>query len=207
MVQTLILGPLGTNCYIYTDDSTGLTAVVDPGYPDQRLFAAVAGRQVSHILLTHGHADHILGAHELQMRTGAKVVCHPLECKRLDDPDQSLYNGIGIYTVPQPLLQASQTVDDGDQVQVGDTVFTVLHTPGHTDGSVCYLAPGLLFSGDTLFAGSYGRIDFPTGSGTQMTASFRKLCALPGDYRVLPGHDGETTLDMERAHNPLAVYP
>ena len=99
-------------------------------------------------------------------------------------------------------FQADRLFQDGDTFSVGQMHFTVLHTPGHTQGSVCYLVDHLLLSGDTLFAGSCGRVDFPTGNAAAMMASLRRLANLEGDYTVLPGHEGVTTLSRERRLNP-----
>ncbi len=205
-VQSLALGPLATNCYIVTDEKTERCAVIDPGFASKQLLKALEGMQVDMILLTHAHIDHIMGVHAVQEMTGAKLYVHENEAERLQNPDANLYNQMGCYNEPFLPLAADQFVADGDTLELGQTKIKVISTPGHTHGSVCYLAEKTLFSGDTLFCGSYGRVDFPTGSFSSMVDSFYRLTQLEGDYLVLPGHQETTTLQNERLMNPLARY-
>lgn len=205
-VQSLALGPLATNCYILTDEKTERCAVIDPGFASKQLLKALEGMQVDMILLTHAHIDHIMGVHAVQEMTGAKLYVHENEAERLQNPDANLYNQMGCYNEPFLPLAADQFVADGDTLELGQTKIKVISTPGHTHGSVCYLAEKTLFSGDTLFCGSYGRVDFPTGSFSSMVDSFYRLTQLEGDYLVLPGHQETTTLQNERLMNPLARY-
>lgn len=205
-VQSLALGPLATNCYIVTDEKTERCAVIDPGFASKQLLKALEGMQVDMILLTHAHIDHIMGVHAVQEMTGAKLYVHENEAERLQNPDANLYNQMGCYNEPFLPLAADQFVADGDTLELGQTKIKVISTPGHTHGSVCYLADKTLFSGDTLFCGSYGRVDFPTGSFSSMVDSFYRLTQLEGDYLVLPGHQETTTLQNERLMNPLARY-
>ncbi len=202
-VQTLMLGSLATNCFIvYTDD--GHVVAADPGGEPEKVLSFLKERNLSltKVLLTHGHWDHIAAVSELQKATGAEVYIHESDAEMLTDPHASLADWIepcgDWHTVTD-----YHTVKDGDVIEDGSVKFTVMHTPGHTKGSVCYLCEDILLAGDTLFYLSRGRTDFPGGSNAEMLESFRKLKALPGDYRVFPGHNELTTLDFERNHNPI----
>ena len=206
-IQTLTLGHLESNCYIVTDDQSGEIAVIDPGFLQRSLINAVtkAKDKIRLILLTHGHFDHLMGAAGVKELTGARVAIHALDADGLSDPRKSLavHAGANFYKKQTPLAP-DILLSDGDVLPLGSLRFQVLHTPGHTAGSVCFICSDVIFSGDTLFYESLGRTDFPTGSYEALAGSFKKLAALPGDYRVLPGHYEETTLAHERRYNPLA---
>ena len=194
-------GPLPTNCYMLTDESTGASAVIDPGFVNASLLKAVEEADVQAILLTHGHWDHIAGVAEIQKKTGAKLYIDAED--ELFLTDSALNLSVELTGRPLPPLKANVTVSDGDVIPLGNLRIHVLHTPGHTIGSCCYVVEGAIFSGDTLFKMSAGRTDFPTGSYPQLLASLKRLCALEGDYHVYPGHEWETTLGFERKHNPF----
>jgi hydroxyacylglutathione hydrolase len=190
-ISVLPLGSLDTNCYVVTDEKTNETAVIDPGDDGERLAETLGtlGLRVKFILLTHGHYDHVGGVKALREATGAPVYLHAAD---LTLPG-TITHGPLVYT---------NTYADGDSLALGSVRFAVLHTPGHTPGSVCLLAgDDVLFSGDTLFAGSCGRTDLPGGSMDDMLASLKKLAALPGDRTVYPGHGDNTTLGLERENN------
>lgn len=211
MLKRYVLGPLETNCYFYMDDISGESVVIDPAYPDGRFLKMLSRQRVKYILITHAHIDHIFGAAAVKEITGAKIVAHTLAAERLNDDGENLYNAFhgnigGIYNDDFRHVTADITVDTGECIQIGKTVFSALHTPGHTSGSVSYLTNNEIFCGDFIFAGSYGRIDFPSGSFADMTDSFRKLCSLDGDYMIYPGHREGTTLNNERRFNPLKAY-
>lgn len=193
------------------DDISGESVVIDPAYPDGRFLKMLSRQRVKYILITHAHIDHIFGAAAVKEITGAKIVAHTLAAERLNDDGENLYNAFhgnigGIYNDDFRHVTADITVDTGECIQIGKTVFSALHTPGHTSGSVSYLTNNEIFCGDFIFAGSYGRIDFPSGSFADMTDSFRKLCSLDGDYMIYPGHREGTTLNNERRFNPLKAY-
>lgn len=190
-IHTLTLGAYGTNCYIVHDSASRTCCVIDPGYTPEKVLDEVKtlGLTVEAILLTHGHFDHVGGVREIAAETGCDVY---LCADELTMPPQ--------ITAGQ--LYYTKTYDEGDTLHLGGLTISVIRTPGHTPGSVCLLIDDAMFSGDTLFAGSYGRTDLPGGSGAAMRASLRRLTELPTDYRVYPGHGIDTTLAEEKQYNP-----
>lgn len=199
-IRCLPLGALQANCYLLSDEE-GATAVIDPGDEAGTILETVRAGElaVEAILLTHAHFDHILAADELRRETGAPVYVYETDAPALADPRRSLTvlakGGAGP-------LRADHLLKDGEELRVGRLTVSVLHTPGHTPGSCCFLCGDALFSGDTLFAGSIGRTDFPGGDDQAMAASLRMLAALEPGIRVFPGHGESTTLSKERMENP-----
>ena len=201
-LDSLQVGMIGTNCYLLTDETAGnATAVIDPGGSADQILAHIRKNDldVKLILLTHGHFDHIGGVAAVKAATGAKVVISAEDAPMLTSSRKSL---AAFSFLSQAPAQADILVQDGDTVTLGGTVFTVLATPGHTPGGVCYIAEDCIFSGDTLFFCSCGRTDFPGGNSREIMDSLQKLAALPGDYTVYPGHDSATDMDYERKYNP-----
>ncbi len=200
-VQTIVGGPLPTNCYLLTDGASGVSAVVDPGFESAELDEALrAAGRVEAVLLTHGHFDHITGVRRAVELTGAKVYLDSAEMPLVAD---TLQNGSSLFFgVAVPPFRVDTLLKDGDVIPLGTLKIRVIHTPGHTAGGCCYLAGDALFSGDTLMRLDCGRTDLATGSGEQMRASLRKLAALPGDPHVYPGHGPESTLEYERRNSP-----
>lgn len=198
-IVTLHTTMLETGTYVVIND--GRAFVVDPGADAGRIIAAAEaeGAKIEWVLLTHAHFDHIGAAAALQ-REGAQIVLHRDDVKLIKSfQSLSVLAGVKVEHFTPDV-----TVAGGETLDVAGVSVKVIHTPGHTAGSVCYVAGDVIFSGDTLFALSYGRTDFPTGSFAQLKNSIiNKLFALEGDYKVLPGHEGPTTLDYERAHNPI----
>ena len=191
-IHVLQVGPIGTNCYLLEDENTHAAAVVDPGDETGRILAQARedGVEIKLILLTHAHYDHTTGVAELHKALpDAPVYLHPDDAARLGTP---VFPPLGMEPTPYK---------DGDVVRVGDIDVQVLHTPGHTPGGVCLMAGDVLFTGDTLFQGSMGRTDLPGGSYEQIMASLARLARLPGDFQVLPGHMGMSTLEAERKSN------
>ena len=193
---------LGTNMYLLTDAATGKQAIVDCPPIRTRQIAFLQENvtdKLEYILLTHGHFDHILGLGDMLELFGGKIVVHAADADCLHDREKALCRW-----EPAKKLDyyADITVKDGDEIRLGESVFKVLHTPGHTEGSVCYLCDGVLFSGDTLFKETCGRVDFPGGDAQKMMHSLQRLSSLAEDLRVLPGHNEETTLVHERKYNP-----
>ena len=199
-IRCLPLGALQANCYLLSDEE-GATAVIDPGDEAGTILETVRAGElaVEAILLTHAHFDHILAADELRRETGAPVYVYETDAPALADPRRSLTvlakGGAGP-------LRADHLLKDGEELRVGRLAVSVLHTPGHTPGSCCFLCGDALFSGDTLFAGSIGRTDFPGGADQALAASLRMLAALEPGIRVFPGHGESTTLSKERMENP-----
>ena len=189
-IYTLPLGQLETNCYLVADGD-GVAAVIDPAAAPERILqtARESSLTIQAILLTHGHFDHVGAVAGLSQALRCPVWMHENE---LTLPE---------YLTDGPLYY-TDGYGEGDTVTVGKLNFTVLHTPGHTPGSVCLRCGDALFSGDTLFAGSCGRTDFSGGSGSEMCRSLRRLAQLPGDLAVYPGHGEATTLARERRENP-----
>ena len=201
-VKRISVGELGTNCYIYCDEATGRCAIIDPGDFDDYLKKAIEQSgcdRFDYILLTHCHFDHVRGVSKVKELTGAKIAIFTSDAAGLRDIFinlSSLFTGRGeVY--PKPDIE----LFDREKFKVGDTEFTVMHTPGHTVGSCCFVAEGIIFSGDTLFRRSAGRTDFPGGSMTDLRNSLQRLADLEGDYQVYPGHDEPTTLAYERMYN------
>jgi glyoxylase-like metal-dependent hydrolase (beta-lactamase superfamily II) len=195
-IQSIPVGMIGTNCYVLGDESTKSLAIIDPGDDAKDIAAMVkrSGMEVKMILLTHGHFDHVTAVPELvKLYPDVPVYIHPKDLAQAQEPNQ-FSNGIG-------KIDAMRFYEDGDTVQLGDLTIQVLSTPGHTPGSVTLLCGDAMFSGDTLFAGSCGRTDFPGGSYKQMMESLRRLANLKGNYKVYPGHEGFSDLDRERRYN------
>ena len=159
----------------------------------------IGDTNLKYILLTHGHFDHIIGVKSVKEKYGAQVVISKEDEPMLNSAKLSL---AVFCNAPQNNVDADIIVKDGDEITLGKTKIKVMATPGHTSGSVCYIAENCIFSGDTLFYCSCGRTDFPSGSPEQMMSSLQKLKALDGDYKVYTGHNNLTTLDFERKNNP-----
>ncbi|MBQ4569358.1 MAG: MBL fold metallo-hydrolase [Ruminococcus sp.] len=203
-VKVFKVGVLATNSYLITDSETGKAAVIDPGFADKRLTAALEELEdgaLEYILLTHGHFDHIGAVSEYAARFGAKVVISALDAPFLSDNSLNLSGRLFRGIEP---MQADVTLNDNDTVSLGSTTLRFILTPGHTCGSGCYVSEEdrIIFSGDTLFYRSVGRTDFATSDPEAMLSSLHKLMSLQGDYRVLPGHDIETSISEERMYNP-----
>lgn len=201
-VERFPVGSLQANCWLVWDEQ-GHGVLIDPGDEAPRLLQALKQRQLAldAILLTHAHFDHMMAVPALQAATGAPLLVHEGEREALTDGTKSLT----VWAGRSCELTADRLLKEGDTVTVGDLRFAVWHTPGHTPGSCCFLAEGYLFSGDTLFAGTTGRTDFPGGSGTALRESLRRLSGLPEDVVLCPGHEGNSTIGRERKTNPFLV--
>ena len=195
-VKLLQVGPIGTNCYILEDETTGRAAVIDPGDEAGRIRRVLEEEkvEVEYILLTHGHYDHTGGVPELHRALpGAKIYIHRADA-----------NGAGSQLFPLAgQVEGLLYYDDGDKLTLGSLTIEVLHTPGHSRGGVTLKVGDVLFCGDTLFAGSMGRTDLAGGSYEEIMASLKRLGELEGDYHVCPGHDVTSTLERERQSNPF----
>lgn len=192
------VGPLATNVYVLADPASREAIAIDTAIPSLRWIAdELAARDWSLRLIvsTHGHWDHIGDNAAVAAHTGAPIAVHPLDRERLTSP-QPLW---APFEIP-PSVPAVELAEGG-VVRFGEITLEVLHTPGHTEGSVCLLArdAGLLLAGDTLFAGGWGRVDLPGGSAEAMAESLARLSRLEDDVRVLPGHGATSTIGRERA--------
>ncbi len=189
-ISILPLGPLETNCYVAADEQAKVCVVIDPGASGGQIAQTLGqmGLKCERIALTHCHYDHVGGVKALHEATGAPVSVPKADLAL----PESITAGPIFYT---------DTYEDGDSFTVGGMTFEVLSTPGHTPGSCCLKCGDVLFTGDTLFQGSCGRTDMAGGSLEEMYASLARLAKLEGDYRVLPGHGGDSSLDMERKYN------
>ena len=203
-IITLQVGALGTNSYIVYDEN-GVGAVIDPGDDAGGILdtARKNGVEITHILLTHGHCDHASGANQIKNKTGAKIVAHKAEVRCLADSAINLSSTFMCGGMPP--VHADLLVSDGDVIACGSMKFSVLHTPGHTTGSCCYIVDDNIFSGDTLFYREIGRVDFPTGSMESMEKSLRKLKRIEGEFMVYPGHEQKTALSEEKRSNPYMM--
>ena len=198
-VQRLVVGLIDTNCWIASDADGVPAVVIDPAGDADAILDALGDRPVEAVVLTHGHFDHLMAVPALIEATGAPLEVHRLDAGALADPALNLGGMAGVEPVA---LVPDIILEDGDEVRCGDTPLTVLHTPGHTPGSICLYAPGHLFAGDTLFADSVGRTDMAGGDARALAASIReKLAPLPDDTAVHPGHGGESTIGRERKRN------
>lgn len=202
ILETLELGDLQTNCYILGCNQTREALVIDPAAEAERIFAVLEkhGLRLTTIVFTHAHADHIAASGELKKATGAKILLHRDDAPLLADPQKNLTSWVDANLV---LPSADELLNDGDKVEVGAEIrLEVLHTPGHTPGGICLLGAGLLFSGDTLFAGAVGRHDLFGGDFKALIASLmNRLKPLPDDTKVYSGHGPESTMGIEKQEN------
>lgn len=200
-IHTLQLGELRANCYI-AETAPGRCVAVDIG-GQGRLFLeylTMKKLHLSKILLTHGHFDHIGGVEEVRKATGAEVYIHAADAMMLESEVYSLHNTMSV--MPFDPVRDYTAVYGDCYINDGDCEFRVIHTPGHSQGSVCYTCGDVMFSGDTLFCCSVGRTDFTGSDPHAMVSSLRRLYDLEGDYKVYPGHNDFTTLGYEREVNP-----
>lgn len=204
LIRRLMVGALQTNCYIVGSETTSEAAIIDPGGSADAILSEVKqhGLTVTLIINTHAHVDHIAANAEIQDATKAHLAIHDLDAASLTDPMASLSFFVGASsTSPTP----DQLLKAGDRIQVGTVSLEVLHTPGHTPGSISLWseAERVVFTGDALFSMGIGRTDFPGGSHETLIRSIReKLFSLPGDTTVYSGHGPETTIQQEKSSNP-----
>ena len=196
-------GPFAENTYVVVGPSGRRAMIVDPGIGSEPVLDAVRGRglSVELILNTHGHLDHVAGNAFFKRETGAPIALHPADLPLLKNVSkQGAMYGLSIEDSPP----ADCDLVEGVGLEFDGVTFEVIHTPGHTPGGVCLRRGDQMLVGDTLFAGSVGRTDFPGGDWDALVASIReKLFILPDDVRCLPGHEGETTIGRERRTNPF----
>jgi hydroxyacylglutathione hydrolase len=209
LIEGLVLGALETNCWLVADDAGGPLVVIDPAGDAEVLVAAIGRRPVAAVVLTHGHFDHLGAAAAVVDATGAPLLAHRLDAAAASDPWANGGLGFGFnYEAPEP----DRLLEDGDTLEAGRLTLSVLHTPGHTPGGICLFAAAPadgsdtphLFSGDTLFARSVGRTDFPGGDARALSRSIAtKLARLPLETTVHAGHGADTTIGREARANPF----
>ena len=203
-IKRLVLGLVRTNCYIVYTEDTKKAVIIDPAADSRRIMDEISALGVTPeaILLTHGHFDHMLAAESLKNGYQIPVCVHKADAELLRDAS---LNCSEQFLHMSYAISADEELEDGQSLRFLDGVLMVISTPGHTEGSCCYYAKNdtVLFSGDTLFQGSVGRTDLPTGRAAQLVHSVReKLFVLPEDTLVLSGHGDQTTIGEEKQYNP-----
>jgi glyoxylase-like metal-dependent hydrolase (beta-lactamase superfamily II) len=203
IIKKLAVGPIMANCFIVGCEQTKAAAVIDPGDEADRILLALADAKltVKQIINTHGHFDHVGANKRMKAATGAPILIHALDAPMLSMLARSAAAwGMSAENSPAP----DRFLDEGDLIEIGSLRLQVIHTPGHTPGGVSLLADGCLFVGDTLFAGSVGRTDFPGGDFAALKSSIQqKLFTLDDALKVFTGHGPETTIGEEKRHNPF----
>lgn len=201
-IKKLIVGPLEVNCYIIGDEDAGEAAVIDPGDEDDRILVEIKenGLKLRYIINTHAHFDHVGVNQALKEITGAEILIHEADQELLTVAGEQAFL-YGLDILPS---KADRLLKDGDEINLGRINLKVLHTPGHSKGSISLLGDGFIFTGDTIFAGSAGRTDFPGGSLEELLKSIRERLAILNDRTaVFPGHGPETTIGKEKRYNPF----
>ena len=203
-IESRVLGPVATNCYLIINKDNNESIIVDPADSPESIYDMVvrSASEPQAILLTHGHFDHIGAANEVREHYGIKIYASCDEEKLLASPARNLSNAYGMSL----RVTADVLHNDGDILELAGLKIKAIHTPGHTPGGCCYYMEqeDVLFSGDTLFRTSVGRSDFPGGSASALVRSVKeKLLILPEETHVYPGHMEETTIGYEKRHNPF----
>lgn len=195
-------GVYAVNCYVIGDEQTNNAAVVDPGGDVDKIIKVLENNdlELKYILLTHAHGDHIGGLVELRQRTGAPVYMHQEDLYMLQNSSVNYSEAISGVKIE---ASADGFLNDGDQLELGDLILSIIHTPGHSKGGICIAVENILLTGDTLFANSIGRSDLYGGNQEELIQSIKnKLFTLDEDLTVLPGHGPATTIRIEKITNP-----
>jgi len=199
-IENIVVGPLQVNCFIVYDEESLDAMVIDPGDDAGKIIRFIEDNKllVSRIVCTHAHFDHIGAVRELKGKTGAPVLLNKGDSDifRRADRQASLW-GFQLEQPPEPDIYLA----GGDEIAIGKMRFKVLHTPGHSPGGICLYGEGVIFTGDTIFAGSVGRTDFPGGSMSELKSSFSRILSLPPETRIFPGHGPLTTVKKENEFN------
>lgn len=201
-VERFVVGEISANCYFVSDDKAKEAFLVDTGdysYELEKRIREFGAEKVKYILLTHGHLDHIGYTAEMKKKMPWVQVVIGKEDAHFTNEDD--FNLASLFGMTFKHFDADILVEDGSELEFGENKIKVISTSGHTKGGVCYILGDCIFTGDTLFRGSIGRTDFPTGDKKDMINSLKKLASLEGDYKVYCGHDRNTTLDFERKNN------
>jgi glyoxylase-like metal-dependent hydrolase (beta-lactamase superfamily II) len=203
IIKELVVGPLMANCFICGCSKTKEAVVIDPGGDADTILLSLADAKlkVKYIINTHGHFDHVSANGKMKDATGADILIHPLDAPMLEKlSSNAAFFGVSVENSPP----CDQTLEEGDTVSFGDIALKVIHTPGHTPGGISLYTNGVVFVGDTLFAGSIGRTDFPGGNFNTLISSIKtKLFKMEDDIRVFSGHGPETSIGIEKRHNPF----
>ena len=203
IIKELVVGPLMANCFICGCSKTKEAVVIDPGGDADTILLSLADAKlkVKYIINTHGHFDHVSANGKMKDATGADILIHPLDAPMLEKlSSNAAFFGVSVENSPP----CDQTLEEGDTVSFGDVTLKVIHTPGHTPGGISLYTNGVVFVGDTLFAGSIGRTDFPGGNFNTLISSIKtKLFNMKDDIRVFSGHGPETSIGIEKRHNPF----
>ena len=202
IIRTLPVGSMEANCYILECEETRSAMLIDPGADAERILSVIDGHnlQLKLIVNTHAHVDHIAANADLKEKTSAPLYIHSAGADMLVDPQKNLSFFVGIpVSSPAP----DRLLKDGDILKVGALHLKVMHTPGHSPGSICLLSDTCIFTGDLLFAGGIGRYDFPGSSYATLMDSLQKVLTLDDDLVVYPGHGPTTTIGNERRTNPF----
>jgi len=202
---TLVVGPLETNCYLVFCPDTRECLIIDPGAEPEKIIRAIKENNLQPIgiINTHAHVDHVGGNLEIKNKFTVPLYLHQADLSLL----QQAHRGeLSFFLQARPSPPPDESLEDGQEIVFGQSRLIVLHTPGHTPGSVSLFGDGLLFSGDTLFNGGVGRTDLPGGDWTALRKSIKeKILALPDETEVLPGHGPKTTVGREKADNPFIL--
>lgn len=205
IIKELVVGPLMANCFIFGCEETKEAVVIDPGGDADRILRSLADSElkVKYIINTHGHFDHVSANGTIKDATGADILIHPLDAPMLGMlSSNAAVFGISVENSPP----CDQTIEEGDTVSFGKITLKVIHTPGHTPGGISLYTDKIVFVGDTLFAGSIGRTDFPGGDFNTLISSIKtKLFKMDDDMRVLSGHGPETSIGSEKRFNPFVA--
>lgn len=203
IIKELVVGPLMANCFIFGCAETKEAVVIDPGGDADRILLSLADSElkVKYIINTHGHFDHVSANGKMKDATGADILIHPLDAPMLGmlSSNAAIF-GVSVENSPP----CDQTIEEDDTVSFGKITLKVIHTPGHTPGGISLYTDGIVFVGDTLFAGSIGRTDFPGGDFNTLISSIKtKLFKMDDDVRVFSGHGPETSIGSEKRFNPF----
>ena len=204
IIEKLVVGELQANCYIIADEKTRRALVIDPGEEAEKILGVITQNElkVIYIVNTHAHIDHIGANDIIRENTGASLLIHSADAYLLKDMEMNLSTIMNEER--GPLLPPTRVLEDGDEIKVDQICLQVLHTPGHTPGSICLYVKDRVFAGDTIFAGGVGRVDLPGGNFTDLQNSIReKLLTLPKEVIVHPGHGPDTTIGKEKKSNPF----
>ena len=201
IIKNLVVGHLESNCFVIADERTKEALLIDPGDEPDRILDLLTKNdlKLKYIVCTHAHFDHVGAIPELKTETDAKIVIHhdELDIYKHTREQAAVLWGFELEPLPEPDV----FVSEGDKLEVGDLKFRILHTPGHSPGSICLYGEGIVITGDTLFAGSVGRTDLFGGNIEELKSSFRKLMALGDEIKVFPGHGPQSTIGKERTDN------